>query len=151
MLTIHTPTTVRPHVEEATNERHARKHGAVGVVLEPLIVKEYVHSTLTEHECDADSPLDCGSVHVDELLLLQSPIGELAIIGTEGVGDAVDAELGTIPAYVAIGWQYVRVDLPHATVQRALTTEGADVADFIRLFGDRLDGNAFIWRRFVGA
>lgn len=151
MLTIPTPTTVRPHVEAATNERHARKHGAVGVLLDSDAIKAYVHTTLTEHDCDADSPVNCGSVDVGDQLLLTSPIGEVAVIGTEGVGEAVAVDAAEVPIWVAIGWSYELVKVPATVVQRALTHEGADVADFVRLFGDRLDNNAFIWRRFVGA
>lgn len=148
MLTIPTPTSVRPVSAEATGDRHGRTPGAVGLLLDPDVIQRYVHSQLTEHECE-DGP-DCGSVKAEHLLLLRSPIGEVAIIGTEGVGDAVDETLGAIPAYVAIGWQYEQVNLPHAVVQSAITGEGADVAGFVRLFGDRLDVNAYIWRRFCG-
>lgn len=151
MLTIPTPTTVRTVPAETTNERHYRKPGAVGLLLDPTVILGYVHSQLTEHECESPDDLSqCSSVRVEPLLLLQSPIGELAIIGSEGVGDAVEEELGKVPAYVAIGWSYQRVELPHDVIQQAITGEGADVAGHIRLFGDRLDTNAYLWRRFVG-
>lgn len=149
MLTIPTPTTVRPIPEEATNDRHGRKPGAVGVLLDPTVIFDYVHSTLTEHECDM--PGDCGSVVVSPLLLLQSPIGEVGVIGIEGVGKEVPGDAPAIPMYVSIGWEYELVDVPAEVVQRAITDQGADVAGFVRLFGDRLDNNAYIWRRFAGA
>ncbi len=151
MLTFPTIELVRDHVAEAYNSRHNRKPGALGIILDPVVIKEYVHSTFTEHECDADRPAACRSIRTEEMLLLRSPIGELAIIGHEGVGDEIDEGKGTVPAYIAIGWSYERVDLPHDVIQRAMRPEQADVADFVRLFGDRLDNNAYIWRRFVGA
>ena len=150
MLKLATPTTVRPVPEEATNQRHHRTPGAVGLLLDADVIRTYVHSLLEEHECDTEDPKDCRSVRAESLLLLRSPIGELAIIGSEGVGDAVPEELGKVPAYVAIGWTYQSVDLPHGIIQSAITGEGADVAGFIRLFGDRLNVNAYFWRRFVG-
>lgn len=151
MLTIPTPELIRDHVAEAYNQRHGRKPGAVGLVVNGIKVRDYVHSTLTEHECESPEDLrHCSSVRAEDLLLLRSPIGELALIGHEGVGDAVDEAVGTIPAYVAIGWAWEPVELPHAIVQDAFTGEGVDVADWVRLFGDRLDGNAYIWRRFCG-
>jgi hypothetical protein len=148
MITIPTPTTVRPHVPEATNERHSRKLGAVGIVLDREELSAYVRTTHPELSLHAEHPV---RVDAGECLLLHSPIGEVAVIGTEGVGEAVPEDSIDIPLYVAIGWEYRLVQVPATVVQAAMTSEGADVADFIRLFGDRLDGNAYIWRRFCGA
>lgn len=149
MLTIPTPTTVRTVPEEATNERHYRKPGAVGLLLDPDVIKAHVIKELQAQYPDEDYDWQ-KNVRVEPLLLLQSPIGELAIIGSEGVGDAVEEELGKVPAYVAVGWEYRLFQLPHEVIQSAITGEGADVAGHIRLFGDRLDNNAYLWRRFVG-
>lgn len=151
MLTLPTPSIVRDHNPEAFNQRHARKPGAVGLVVNGLKVRDYVHSQLTEHECESPDDLShCSSVHAEDLLLLRSPIGELALIGREGVGEAVSEDKGSIPAYVAVGWMWTPFDIPHEVIQNAFTGEGVDVADWIRLFGDRLDGNAYSWRRFAG-
>ena len=143
MLTIPTPTTVHPVPADALDR--GRTPGAVGLLLDPEVIEAYVREHVLGRFED-----DTRKVRAEHMLLLRSPIGELAIIGTEGVGDAVDEALGTVPAYVAIGWQYELVSLPHEVIQSAITGEGADVAGFVRRFGDRLDTNAYIWRRFCG-
>jgi hypothetical protein len=141
MLTITTPTTVRPIPEEATNQRHGRTPGAVGVLLDPETIAAQVRVMYPEIEAD--------SIRADWMLLLQSPHGEVAVIGTEGVGTKVPIDQITIPVYVSIGWSYELIDIPATVIEEAMTTEGADVAGHIRIFGDRLDGNAYTWRRFV--
>lgn len=145
MLTIPTPATVRPHVEGV--EGRGRTYGAVGILLDPDVIEAQVrvmHPELTIHQENAPR-VDAG-----QLLLLRSPIGEVAVIGTEGVGDAVPEDSIDIPMFVAIGWQYQSIKIPATVVEEAMTSEGMDVADFVRVFGDRLDNNAYIWRRFVG-
>jgi len=96
---------------EALNSRHHRTPGAVGLILDPVVIREYVHSQLTDHECESPDDLrHCSSLQVEPMLLLRSPKGELAIIGSEGVADEVDESEGAVPAYVSIGWMYQQGD-----------------------------------------
>lgn len=150
MLTIPTPTLVRDVPAEALDPHHSRKTGALGMVLSGDVIRDYVVETYLELYPDYYSAENPPKVRPEDMLLLRSPIGELAIIGTEGVGDAVSEDYGTVPAYVVVGWEYTPIQLPHDVIQRAITGEAADVAGFVRLFGGRLDSNAYIWRRFVG-
>jgi hypothetical protein len=143
MLELTPPTSVRPIPEDVISR--GRTPGGIGWVLDGKVIAEYVHSTLPEHECS-----EACKVRPDELLLLQSKNGQhYGIIGNEGVGQQVRADAETIPAYVAVGFMYDLFEIPQSVVQQAITGEGADVAGFVRLFGGRLNSNAYIWREFV--
>lgn len=138
------PTVTRPVPEDATNSRHNRKPGAIGWLLDPAPIEAYLRDF---SYVDPETRLNIG-----ELLLLRSPKGELAVIGSEGVGietTPLDDADRTIRVYVGIGFYWQDIAIPHDVIQEAITGEGADVAGFIRLFGDRLDTNAYIWRNFV--
>lgn len=145
-----TPEITRDPSPEAV--QRGRTRGALGLVLRGNVIADWVKADIMERYAEyySQEGNDEPKVRADDMLLLRSPIGELAIIGDEGVGEPVPEDKGTIPAYVAVGWEYQLVQLPHAVVQQAMAPEAVDVADWVRIFGDRLDNNAYIWRRFVG-
>jgi len=71
-----------------------------------------------------------------------------ALICTEGVGWVQD-EYGCIEVPTNIGpmgmWNgrvFVSVDV----IKQYLVREETDIADYVRVFGDRLDNNCFLWQ-----
>ena len=71
-----------------------------------------------------------------------------AIICNEGVGWEED-EWGTIPVPTNIGaynWLNGRVHITTDVIKKHLKNERVDIADFVRVFGDRLDANVSIWQ-----
>lgn len=72
---------------------------------------------------------------------------EMWMVGTEGVGWEVDSE-GNIGVWLrpARGWfSEVRVAIPEAVLRGLQTMEQVDLADHVRIFGDRLESNFSLW------
>ncbi len=76
----------------------------------------------------------------------------VAIIGTEGVGWMSDADsrIVPIPVWSSNGLGYARpVELHRDVLMEFVTDEEIDLADWVRIFGDRLETNLGIWQNTV--
>ena len=76
----------------------------------------------------------------------------VAVIGTEGVGwkSDSDSRLISIPVWSNNGMSSARPVELHADVLRKFVTdEVVDLADWVRIFGDRLETNLSIWQEQV--
>lgn len=73
----------------------------------------------------------------------------VAIIGTEGVGWQSDkhSRIVSVPLYSNRGMSEARpVDIHRDMLATFATDEWVDLADWVRIFGDRLEDNLFIWQ-----
>ena len=69
----------------------------------------------------------------------------LATLCTEGVGWNADAE-GKVPINISWGMSQGYIDIPVEDLAGLVSDEMVDLADFIRVFGDRLENNFYIWK-----
>lgn len=69
----------------------------------------------------------------------------LATLCTEGVGWNADAE-GKVPINISWGMSMGYIDIPIEDLEGLVSDEKIDLADFIRVFGDRLENNFYIWK-----
>jgi hypothetical protein len=73
----------------------------------------------------------------------------VAIIGTEGVGWKSDHDSGiiSVPVGASNGFGYARpVELHRDVLMKFVTDEVVDLADWVRVFGDRLESNLWLWQ-----
>lgn len=69
----------------------------------------------------------------------------LATLCTEGVGWNADAN-GKVPINCSWGMSTGYIDIPVEDLDSLVSDEMVDLADFIRVFGDRLESNFYIWK-----
>ena len=69
----------------------------------------------------------------------------LATLCTEGVGWNAD-EKGNVPINISWGMSQGYRDIPVEDLPALVSDEMIDLADFIRVFGDRLESNFSIWK-----
>jgi hypothetical protein len=94
-----------------------------------------------------------STVKIDDLLLIklakQDAWGEptYALVCDEGVGWEQD-EYRTIevPTNVGGGWHNGRVHISIDVILSCVSTRQKDIAEYVRVFGDRLDNNVSIWQ-----
>jgi hypothetical protein len=70
----------------------------------------------------------------------------VAVIGTEGVGWKSDADTRLISIPV---WSSRPVELHRDVLMKFVTEETVDLADWVRIFGDRLESNLWMWQEQV--
>lgn len=76
----------------------------------------------------------------------------VAIIGTEGVGWKSDSDSGiiSVPVWSNNGMSQARpVELHRDVLMKFVTDETVDLADWVRVFGDRLESNLWLWQEQV--
>lgn len=131
----------RRTVRAANPDASHRTHGSTGIILDSAKIQSYL-----------DAHAGGAKVYGELLYLTHLAVranGRSAVIGTEGVGTYVEMNSDYIPVYVLFGFQWDEVAIPKDVIFGAFTDERADVADFVRTFGSRLDVNAYIWSSFV--
>jgi len=70
----------------------------------------------------------------------------VAYLCTEGVGWFVDKETDQIEVQYYTGLGYGFVDVSYTKLLECLSDETAELGDFIRTFGSRLDVNFSLWK-----
>jgi hypothetical protein len=73
----------------------------------------------------------------------------VAIIGTEGVGwqSDLDSRIVLVPVYYNGGMSNARpVEIHKDLLSTFATDEWVDLADWVRIFGDRLESNLWLWQ-----
>ena len=71
-----------------------------------------------------------------------------AIVGTEGVGYFADND-GNYPIHFLLDWGHTYIDVSGADLASLLSRETIDIADLVRVFGDRLENNFFLWYHYT--
>lgn len=114
-----------------------RKRGAIATVLDMDVLVRHANEQIAGDE----SPLRFHA-ESDRRMLLETEEG-LGVIDGEGVG--YDSEGDQITVNLCYGITLTPVDLPLSIIEEAKTDERIDIADGIRVFGDRLEANHYLW------
>lgn len=134
------------------SRRDGRANGYIGEVVSGKKLAEHAkkiyNAQYLENEIDND-------INVSDLLLIKlSKKDEVwgdnmyALVCDEGVGwEQRDRSLINVPTNIgAMGLYNGSVKMSVGLIKSCLTGETADIADFVRVFGDRLDTNVAIWQ-----
>ena len=97
---------------------------------------------LTTLEADG---ISTDKVEVEQMAIVRTKHDEVAVLCTEGVGWTTSKESGTLPIMTWADWHQNYVYLPEAYVLSCVSDEVVDLADFVRVFGARLENNFHIW------
>ena len=130
--------------------REERKSGYIGKVVSGAKLTELAKQIYAIQYL----PEQIGKVEVSDLLMIElaenTSWGDTryALICDEGVGwEQKDMYLISVPTNVGeMGLYNGYVELSTDVIKTCLSGETADIADFIRIFGDRLDNNVAIWQ-----
>ena len=129
-----------------------RKKGYIGQVVSgeklAVLAKQIYAIQYTPESIDSE-------VTVTDLLLIELEKKDswgdsrYAIVCDEGVGwEQQDRYLINIPTNVGhVGLYNGSVDLSVDVIKSCLSGETADIADFVRTFGARLDNNVWTWQK----
>ena len=134
------------------SRRDGRANGYIGEVVSGKKLAEHAkkiyNAQYLENEID-------NNIEVSDLLLIKlSKKDEVwgdnmyALVCDEGVGwEQRDRSLINVPTNIgAMGLYNGSVKMSVGLIKSCLTGETADIADFVRVFGDRLDTNVAIWQ-----
>ena len=134
------------------SRRDGRANGYIGEVVSGKKLAEHAkkiyNAQYLENEIDND-------IDVSDLLLIKlSKKDEVwgdnmyALVCDEGVGWEQQARsLINVPTNLGgFGLYNGSVKMSVGLIKSCLTGETADIADFVRVFGDRLDNNVAIWQ-----
>lgn len=84
-------------------------------------------------------------LEIDNMVVARVKGDTYSTICSEGVGWTVDDE-GTLPVtFWTQGWRSDYINLPVDVVLAHVSDEQVDLAEFVRMFGARLENNFHIW------
>lgn len=119
-----------------------RQRGAIAFQLEPAALLEAGRAQLAIEHPDSRAELLTNGPLPQMLFAVNR--GEIAIVNNEGVGRIADQQ-DNIEVTFTYGLQYLNLTLSLEAIAHATTEERIDLADGIRTFGSRLDGNHHRW------
>lgn len=88
--------------------------------------------------------LPTEGVEVERIAVVRTKNGKVATLCSEGVGWETNSD-GTLPVIVWSGWSMDYVYLPESYIVSCVSDEVVDLAEFVRVFGGRLENNFHIW------
>ena len=93
-----------------------------------------------------DRGIPVGEFDVDRMVVVRTKDNGYAVVCSEGVGWNVNPA-GYLPIIVWTGggWRQDYIDLPFRDVLAHVSDETVDLAEFVRMFGARLENNFHIW------
>lgn len=127
------------------NESSNRPRGAFGYPLDSAVLAQKLRQVV-----NPDTPLD--NWHALKSVLVYGDGKSWAVVNTEGVGAYADDYDGQADVWFVYAHGRLDCDkLSFTDVHDALVAGAApvDLADFIRVFGDRLDSNHALWFNFA--
>lgn len=105
--------------------------------IKPVIIATLVDRGFTVNPDD---------IEIDNMVVARVKGDTYATICSEGVGWTVDKLEGTLPVtFWHGGWRSDYVDLMANLVLGHVSDEEVDLAEFVRMFGARLENNFHIW------
>lgn len=127
----------------------SRMRGAVGNVLNNRLLVKYVREYL-----DKTFGAEGHSAHLHPMGKQVAYITKQGTIGvTNSEGVTTLSKDGIVEVYFTHLMSWTPFPVPLEVLGRAVTGELADIADVVKTFGDRLDGNAhaasMLWRRKI--
>jgi len=131
------------------DRRESRMNGYTGTIVDGKKLAEIANGIYNLQyssdfsECTVDSLL---FVELEEKNVFGDP--KYALVCSEGVGWEQDTYgCLEVPTNIgAMGLWNGRVFISVDTVKSCLTDKTEDIADYIRIFGDRLDSNCALWQ-----
>lgn len=130
------------------NSTSTRERGALVTVLDPERLLEAGRKAYVETFRGADPKLLHNGPLPQMLLLVDD--GTPAVVNGEGVGEV--ARAGYIGVTFSNGFSWFPLALRVEALGGLATEERVDLAEGIRTFGSRLDGNHHLWReRYLSA
>ena len=84
-------------------------------------------------------------VEVERMAVVRTRSGKIATLCSEGVGWETNDDAGTLPIMTWTQFHQNYVYLPEAYVVSCVSDEVVDLAEFVRVFGGRLENNFHIW------
>lgn len=130
------------------NRLDERTKGYYGIKLDGAKLAEIANQI---YALQYTNPVKCN---IEDLLLIELTEKDVfgnsryAVVCSEGVGFEQD-DFGTISVPTNIGeWGYAngRVHISAEVIKQCRTNELIDIALYVRVFGDRLDRNVYIWQ-----
>ena len=126
-----------------------RKKGYMGVILDGKKLTEICRQIYALQYVNPTAKMS-----VDDLLLIElaekDVFGDhkIAVVNTEGVGYMQDTyRTIEVPTNVGEhGFWNGRVHISADVIKLCVTEQMADIAEYVRVFGDRLDHNVEIWQ-----
>jgi hypothetical protein len=131
------------------DRRESRMNGYVGRIVDGKKLAEIANGIYNLQyssdfsECTVDSLL---FIELEEKNVFGDP--KYALVCSEGVGWEQDT-YGCLEVPTNIGQMGLwngRVFISVDTVKECLTDKTEDIADYVRIFGDRLDSNCYLWQ-----
>lgn len=132
---------------ELTRNERGRITGIDACHLDPRRLAEVIADALVEQGHTSVNPAEIEPL--DSVLLLSQSGDKFALINDEGVGGYEHD--GVISAWYCFkgGYSYASIDVPALDLEAIDEHhEKVDLADFIRVFGDRLDTNHDLWAQW---
>ena len=130
----------------------SRTKGYIGEVVSGKKLAEHAkkiyNAQYLENEIDSD-------INVSDLLLIKLTKKDevwgdniYALVCDEGVGwEQQSRSLINVPTNIgAMGLYNGSVDMSVGLIKSCLTGETADISEFVRTFGSRLDSNVYLWQ-----
>lgn len=112
-----------------------RQRGAIATILDDEVLNRYANE-----KAGGKPPVYQGGIF--RQMFLETTQGP-AVINSDGVG--LTADEGEIIVYLSSAFGIDAVPIPLSIIEKAKTEERIDLADGIRVFGDRLDSNHYTW------
>jgi len=129
--------------------RYTRKLGAKIFMLDQEKLTEKVQNVVRA-QYGEDSNWEKVTTWIQVIGFLENPEipfegYDIAVINTEGVGYVVDNHKRVTVLYNLEGGGDGWVDISAKLVRECLNGEVTDLAEFVRVFGDRLENNYDVW------
>jgi hypothetical protein len=125
-----------------------RPRGVLGYTLDNGILKDAIIDALWENHLYADRTREDLQSRIEPMttvICYSDHSDEWALINGEGVGSYADRD-GKAIVYFWIDTNYMfDVQIDYDTADGCMPGGEVDLADFIRVFGDRLDNNHRTW------
>lgn len=141
------------HGKGSMNDRYeSRRKGCIAHKVDSEALTKHIHKILELTYGKVDRLEKCEVEPLVFVTLKDTDSWKkprVAIIGTEGVGwqSSEDSRIVTVPVWSSNGFSYAHpVDLHVNMLQTFVTEETVDLADWVRVFGDRLETNLCIWQ-----
>ena len=130
----------------------SRTKGYIGEVVSGKLLAEHAKKIYNSQylENEIDSNIDVSDLLLIKLTKKDEVWGDniYALVCDEGVGwEQQSRSLINVPTNIGgFGLYNGSVDMSIGLIKSCLTGETADIADFVRTFGSRLDGNVYLWQ-----
>lgn len=128
-----------------------RPRGVTGYTLDTGLLKDGIIDAIWKAGFYKDSTRDDLFNRIEPMstVVCYAKSGEWALINSEGVGRYADSDGKSAVHFWIDTYHSMDVELDYETVDGCMTGGNVELAEFIRVFGDRLDSNHHLWFRWA--